>query len=106
MLVQTMIQEAGGDVGTKRIVWVKVNLDYEILFRLMDRLRPDTEWRYWIREPGKDRNICDIGQDTGQIATGVKIALPVSVDLRRDRPAHQVIVVSGYFLRYIPLPLQ
>jgi hypothetical protein len=38
MLVRTMIQEAGCDVGTKRIVWVKVNPDYEILFRLMDGL--------------------------------------------------------------------
>jgi hypothetical protein len=43
MLVRMMIQEAGCDVGTKRFVWVKVNPDYEILFRLMDGLRPDTE---------------------------------------------------------------
>jgi hypothetical protein len=41
LLVRTMIQEGGCDVGIKRIVWVKVNPDYEILFRLMDRLRPD-----------------------------------------------------------------
>jgi hypothetical protein len=41
MLVRTMIQEAGCDVGIKRIVWVKVNLDYEILFRLMDGLQPE-----------------------------------------------------------------
>ena len=27
------------DVGTKRIMWVKVKPDYEILFRLMDGLR-------------------------------------------------------------------
>jgi len=32
ILVRTMIQEAGCDVGTKRFLWVKVNPDYEILF--------------------------------------------------------------------------
>jgi len=78
MLVRTMIQEAGCDVGTKRILWVKVNPDYEILFRLMDGLRPDAERRYWIREHGTDENICDIGGDLGQMATEVKIALPMS----------------------------
>jgi hypothetical protein len=50
MLVRTMVQEVGCDVGTKRIVWVKVKPDYEILFRLMDRLDPGVERRYWIRE--------------------------------------------------------
>jgi hypothetical protein len=35
-----MIQEVGYDVRTKRIVWVKVKSDYEILFRLMDELDP------------------------------------------------------------------
>ena len=74
MLVRTMIQEAGCDVGTKRIVWVKANQDYEILFRLMDGLRPDTERRYWILKHGTDEDICDIGEDLGQMTTGVKIA--------------------------------
>jgi hypothetical protein len=37
-----MIQEVGCDVGSKRILWVKVNLDFEVLFRLVDGLRPDT----------------------------------------------------------------
>ena len=78
MLVRTMIQEVGCDVGTKCIVWVKVNPDYEILFRLMDRLRPDTERRYWIRAQGAEGNIVDIGEDLAQIATEVKIAFPVS----------------------------
>jgi len=41
MVVRTMIQEVGCDVGTKRILWVKVNRDYEILFRLKDGLRTD-----------------------------------------------------------------
>ena len=46
MLVRTMVQEASCDVGTKRIVWVRVNPDYEILFRLIGELRPDEEQRY------------------------------------------------------------
>ncbi len=57
MLVRTMIQEVGCDVGTKRIMWVKVSPDYEILFRLMDRLRPDAERRYWIENKSAEGNI-------------------------------------------------
>jgi hypothetical protein len=78
MLVRAMIQEAGCDVGTKRIVWIKVNSDYEILFRLMDRLRPDAGRRYWIREHGAQGNIVDIGEEMEQTVTEVKIAFPVS----------------------------
>ena len=78
MLVRTMIQEAGCDVGTKCIVWVKVNPDYEILFRLMDGLRSDTGRRYWIRDHGAEVDIVDIGEELGQMATEVKIALPMS----------------------------
>jgi len=80
MLVRTMIQEAGCDVGTKRIVWVKVNPDYEILFRLMDGLRPDAGRRYWIREYSAEEDISDIGEELGQMETEVKIAFPVSHD--------------------------
>lgn len=78
MLVRTMIQEAGCDVGTKRIVWVKVNPDYEILFRLMDGLRPDAGPRYWIKGHGAEVDIDDIGEELGQMATEVKIAFPMS----------------------------
>jgi hypothetical protein len=78
MLVRTMLQEAGCDVGSKRIVWVKVNPDYEILFRLMDRLRPDAERRYWIREQGAAGNIVGTGEEKEQVVTEVKIAFPVS----------------------------
>ena len=73
-----MIREVGCDVGTKRIVWVKVNPDYEILFRLMDRLRLDAGRRYRIREHGTEDNIYDNGENLGQMATVVKIAFPVS----------------------------
>ena len=47
MLVRMITPDVGCDMGTKCIVWVKVNPDYEILFRLMDRLCHDTEQAYW-----------------------------------------------------------
>jgi hypothetical protein len=78
MLVRTMIQEAGCDMGSKRIVWVKVNPDYEILFRLMDGLRADIGRRYWIKDNSADGDICDPGEDMGQMATEVKIVFPMS----------------------------
>jgi hypothetical protein len=78
MLVRTMIQDTGCDVGTKRIVWVKVNPDYEILFRLMEGLQPDARRRYWIRDHGAEVDIVDIGKETRQMVTKVKIAFPVS----------------------------
>ena len=78
MLVRTMVQEVGCDVGTKRIVWVKVRPDYEILFRLMDGLDASAERRYWIREQDAEVDIGDIGEEIRQIATEVKIAFPVS----------------------------
>ena len=78
MPVRTMIQEVSCDVGTKRIVWVKVNPDYEILFRLMDRLRLNVGRRYWIREDGATVDEGDIRGKLGQMATEVKIAFPMS----------------------------
>ena len=78
MLVRTMIQEAGCDVGTKLIVWVKVNPDYEILFRLMEGLQPDAGRRYWIQEHGAEVDIGDIGEELGQMETEVKIAFSMS----------------------------
>jgi hypothetical protein len=77
-LVRTMIQEVGCDVGSKHIVWVKVNPDYEILFRLMDGLQSDAGLRYWIREHGADVDIDDIGEEMRQTATKVKILPPMS----------------------------
>jgi hypothetical protein len=78
LLVRTMIQEVGCDVGSKRIMWVKVNPDYEILFRLMDGLQSDAGRRYWINEYSVEGDIGDIKEDLGQMATEVKIAFPVS----------------------------
>ena len=59
-------------------MWVKVNPDYEILFRLMDRLRPDAGRRYWIRERVAEGNIVDIGEEMRQKVTEVKIAFTMS----------------------------
>jgi len=78
MLERTMIQEVGCDVGAKRCLWVKVNPDFEILFRLMDGLRPDTGRSYWISEHVIEGNTCDMGEDMGHKMTEVKIALPMS----------------------------
>ena len=50
ILVRTMIQEAGCDFSTKRIVWIKPQPAYEILFRLIDGLEAGTERRYWLKE--------------------------------------------------------
>ena len=45
---------------------------------LMDRLRHDAGRRYWIREPGAEENIVDIGEEMRQKVTEVKIAFPLS----------------------------
>ncbi len=78
MLVRTMIQEVGCDVGSKRILWVKVNPDFEILFRLIDGLHADTGRRYWIKEYSAEVDICDTREDMGQTVTEVKISLSMS----------------------------
>jgi hypothetical protein len=78
MLVRIMIQEAGCDVGTKRIMWVKACPDYEPLFSILDCLRVDKERRYWIERREVEGNICDIQEDSGQMSVGIEILLPVS----------------------------
>jgi hypothetical protein len=77
-LVRMMIQEVSCDVGTKCIGWDKVNPDYEILFRLMDRLRRDAGRGYWIREQGAEGNTVDIEEEMEDAVTEVKIAFSVS----------------------------
>jgi hypothetical protein len=49
-----------------------------IPFRLMDRLDPDAEQRYWVREQGTEGNIGDIREDSGQMSAGVEILLSMS----------------------------
>jgi len=65
-------------VDTKRIIWSKVNPDYEILFPLMYGFRPDAELRYWIRDQGAEGNIVSIGEEKEQAVTEVKIVLQMS----------------------------
>jgi hypothetical protein len=77
MLVRTMVQEVGSDVGTKRIFWVKANPDYKILFRLMDGLRPNVRRRFWIRGNGAEVDFGDIEEEIGQIGSEVEIRLPM-----------------------------
>ena len=57
---------------------MKVNLNFEILFRLMDGLCADTGRRYWISEHVIEVNTCDMGEDMGHTVTEVKIAFPMS----------------------------
>jgi hypothetical protein len=65
-------------VGSKGMLWVKVNLNFDILFKLMDGLRADTGRRYWISEQCIEENTCDMEDDMGHTLTEVKIALPMS----------------------------
>jgi len=65
-------------VGSKRILWVKVNPYFDILFKLLDGLRADTGRRYWISEQSIEVNTCDMGEDLGHTVTEVKIAFPMS----------------------------
>ena len=44
----------------------------------MDGLHPDAGRRYWIRDHGAEVDIGDMGEELGQMATEVKIALPMS----------------------------
>ena len=78
MLVRTMIQEVGCDVGTKRIVWVKVRPDFEILFGLMNGLHADTGRRYLIEQNNPQENSGDIEVDKGHIGAEVKISAAMS----------------------------
>jgi len=65
-------------VGSKRILWVKVNPDFEVLFKLMDGLHGDNGRRYWIIELSIEVNTCDIGEDMGHTVKEVKISLTMS----------------------------
>ena len=65
-------------MGSKRILWVKVNLYFDILFKLLDGLRADTGRRYWIIELSIEVNTCDMGEDIGHTVKEVKISLTMS----------------------------
>jgi len=50
----------------------------------MDGIRPDTERRYRTREYCTEEEIYDIGEDSGNIMTKVKIAFPQSQIIRQS----------------------
>ena len=77
-LVHIMIQEVGVDVTVKRVLWVKARPDYEPLFSILDGLQQDADRRFWIARVEANGNNCDIEADTGQMSTGVEIALRMS----------------------------
>lgn len=72
-----MVQVIGADVAAKQVVWVKARPDFDVLFQFLHNLQVDDRRRFWILYPVADEDICDIGNELGQIATEVKIALPV-----------------------------
>ena len=73
-----MIQEVGCDVGTKKIVWVKVNPDFEILFRLMDNLIQTNGRKYLLRTTETNEINCSNEEDKGQMGVVVKTFPAVS----------------------------
>ena len=75
-LVHIMIQEVGVDVKIQRIRRLKARPDYEPLFSILDGLRHDADRRFWIESFVTPEDNCDIEADTGQVSTGVEIALP------------------------------
>ena len=77
MLVRSMIQEVGCDVSTKKIVWVKVNPDFEILFRIMDCLIPDNGRKYLVKTSEAKEANCIDEEDKGQMGVEVKISAPM-----------------------------
>jgi hypothetical protein len=77
-LVRMMIQEVGVDVTANQVVWVKARPDFDVVFQFLNNLRIDDRRRFWIAYAVADEDTRDIGEDMGQMATGVKIALPMS----------------------------
>jgi hypothetical protein len=65
-------------VGSKRILWVKVNPDFKVLFRLMDSFCVDTRQCFWSSEQSIEVNTCDMVEDMGHTVKEVKIALSMS----------------------------
>ena len=63
---------------TTCVLWVRACPDYKPLFSILDGLRADTGWRYWISEHVIEVNTCDMGEDMGHTVTEVKIVLPMS----------------------------
>jgi hypothetical protein len=52
-------------------VWIKVNPDFEILFRLINGLHPDTGRKYLIETIAAEENTCD--NEGGNGPTGAEV---------------------------------
>ena len=53
-------------------------LDFDVLFQLLNNLRVDGQRRFWITYPEVYEDACDIREDLGQEGMEVKIAFPMS----------------------------
>jgi hypothetical protein len=89
-LVHIMLQEVGVDVTIKRVLWVRARPDYEPLFSILDGMRQDADWRFWIERVEAQENNCDIETDTGQMSTGVEIQLQMS---------HNVLTITEEYVK-------
>ena len=89
-LVHIMIQEVSVNVAEKRIIWIKVRPDFEVLFQILDGLRMDTEHHYWINplETQKDNSVNE--ENNGQIGVVVKTLLPMS---------HNTLTISQEYIQ-------
>jgi hypothetical protein len=65
-------------VAAKCVIRIKARPDIDILFQLLNNLRVDGHRRIWITYSEADGDTCDIWEELGQMATEVKIALPMS----------------------------
>jgi hypothetical protein len=55
----------------KRVLWIKVQPDYEPVFALLKGLHRDSENRYWMEPLGAQADIGDIERNMGQSEPGV-----------------------------------
>ena len=79
----------GVDVVTKRVIWLKARPDFDVLFQLFNNLCLDEQRRFWIVYPDEYENICGAGEGLRQMATEVKITLPMSHNFLTE-PKEQV----------------
>jgi hypothetical protein len=86
-----MIQEVGINVAVKQVVWVKARPDFDVLFQLLHNFQVDDRWRFWSICSVADEDICDIGDDLGQIALEVEILLPMLHNTDKCRGVDKMI---------------
>ena len=80
-LARMMIQNVGVDFVAKRVIWIKPNPDFEVLFQLLNNLRVDEHRRFWIEDFDTKEtieNIRDNEESLGQQRMEVKKFAPLS----------------------------